>query len=184
MGTEGQDELQWYVLRAIGGRERKVKRHIENEVARLHLEESLASVLVPVEKTVGTRNGKKVMKEVLLYPSYVFIEAVLTPHVLELLRETPDALGFLAMSGEAPAPLRPAEVNRMLGRIDELVEQEGVLEVPFQVGEEVRVCDGPFNTFTGVVSEVHEEKCKLVVLVQIFDRKTPLELTFLQVERL
>lgn len=179
----GKEQLSWYVLRAIGGRERKVCQYLQNEVARLHYEEYVPSVLVPMEKVYQIRNGKKVSKERVFFPGYVFVEAMLVGEVKHFLRDAPDVLGFLTTPEGEPAPLRPAEVNRMLGKADELSAEEEMLTVPFSVGDVVRVVDGPFNTFAGIVSEVNEEKKKLIVMVKIFERKTPLELSYLQVEK-
>ncbi len=171
--------LQWYVLRVIGGRERRVRQYLENEANRLHLEEFLPTVHVPTERVYQIRNGKKVSKERVFLPGYVLIEASLVAEVEYMLKEAPDVLGFLTDHKGDPAQLREAEVNRMLGKS---VEEE-VLTVPFSVGDVVRVIDGPFNTFAGTVSEVNEEKRKLTVLVKIFERKTPLELSYMQVEK-
>lgn len=183
MAVEGQEQLQWYVLRVMGGRERKVCQHLQNEVARLHLEEYVSTVLVPLEKVYQIRNGKKVSKERVYFPSYVFVEAVLVGEVMHFLRDAPNVLGFLTTPEGDPSPLRPQEVNRILGKVDELSTEAEMLSVPFSVGDVVRVVDGPFNTFAGIVSEVNEEKKKLVVMVKIFERKTPLELSYLQVEK-
>lgn len=183
MADAGAEQLNWYVLRAIGGRERKVCQYLLNEVARLRYEEYVPNVLVPMEKVYQIRNGKKVSKERVYFPGYVFVEALLVGEIQHFLRDAPDVLGFLTTPDGVPSPLRPAEVNRMLGRVDELASEDELLTIPFSVGDVVRVIDGPFNTFAGIVSEVNEEKKKLVVMVKIFERKTPLELSFLQVEK-
>jgi len=175
---------KWYVLRAIGGKEKKVKELVENEVKRLKLDDFISQVLIPTEKVYQIRNGKKISKERIYYPGYVLIEAVLVGEIPHILRNIPNVLGFLGdpKTGE-PIPLRQVEVNRILGKVDELVEGEEELNVPFYVGETVKVIDGPFNSFTGVIEEVNEEKKKLKVMVKIFGRKTPLELSFMQVEK-
>ena len=110
------------------------------------------------------------------------IEAILTGEIPHILKNIPGVIGFLGASGE-PVPLRQAEVNRILGKVDELAGKEEELNVPFIVGESVTVIDGPFNSFTGVIEEINEEKKKLKVMVKIFGRKTPLELSFMQVEK-
>ena len=174
----------WYVLRAIGGKEKKVKEVIESEVARLNLQEYVSQVLIPTEKIYKIRNGKKISKERNFFPGYVIIEAVLTGEVPHILKNLPNVIGFLGSKGdELPTPLRPSEVNRILGKVDELAGVDEELNVPFVVGETVKVIDGPFNSFTGVIEEVNEEKKKLKVMVKIFGRKTPLELSFMQVEK-
>ena len=176
-------EKKWYVLRAIGGKENKVKEYIESEIARLNLKEYITQVLIPKEKVYQIRNGKKVSKERNFFPGYVLIEAVLVGEVTHILKNVPNVLGFLGSKGGDPIPLRLSEVNRILGKVDELAESDEELNVPFFVGETVKVIDGPFNSFSGVIEEVNDEKKKLKVMVKIFGRKTPLELSFMQVEK-
>ncbi len=176
-------EKKWYVLRAISGKEKKVKELIENEIARLHLEEYVSQVLIPTEKVYQIRNGKKISKERIFFPGYVLIEAQLVGEIPHILRNIPNVLGFLGTKGDEPTPLRMSEVNRILGKVDELAQTGEELTTPFYVGEPVKVIDGPFNGFTGVIEEVNEEKKKLKVMVKIFGRKTPLELSFMQVEK-
>lgn len=177
---------QWYVLRAIGGKEKKVKEYIELEIRNAGLENLVSSVLIPTEKVYQIRNGKKISKERISYPGYVLVEAVLEGEVPYILRNTPNVLGFLGNPNDATLgaiPLRPAEVNRILGRVDEMAEGEEINETPFLVGETVKVNDGPFASLNGVVEEVDNERKKLVVSVKIFGRKTPMELNFVQVEK-
>ncbi|HDJ34068.1 MAG TPA: transcription termination/antitermination factor NusG [Bacteroidetes bacterium] len=176
-------EKKWYVLRAIGGKEKKVKEYIESEVSRLNLQDYVSQVLIPTEKVYQIRNGKKVSKERNFFPGYVLVEAALMGEVAHVLRNVPNVMGFLGSKGGDPIPLRISEVNRILGKVDELAESDEEINVPFFVGETVKVIDGPFNSFTGVIEEVNEEKKKLKVMVKIFGRKTPLELSFLQVEK-
>lgn len=172
--------LQWYVLRAITGQEKKIKLHIESEVASLGFQAYVSQVLIPIEKVFQIRAGKKVSKEKNFYPGYVFVEADLTQgEVKYLLRHTPGVLGFLG-NGE-PEPLRQNEVMRLLGKVDELIENEEEVVGSFMVGESITVTDGPFNSFTGIIEEINHEKKKLRVTVKIFGRKTPLELNFSQV---
>jgi len=174
---------KWYVLRAIGGKEKKVKEYIDNEVARLKLEEYVSQVLIPTEKVYQIRSGKKISKERTFFPGYVLVEAALTGEIPHLLRNIPNVIGFLGSQDGEPVPLRKSEINRILGKVDELNASEEELNVPFFVGESVKVIDGPFNSFTGIIEEVNEEKKKLKVMVKIFGRKTPLELSFMQVEK-
>jgi len=177
-------EKKWYVLRAIGGKEKKAKEYIESEISRLNLQDYIAQVLIPTEKVYQIRNGKKISKERNYFPGYVLVEAALAGEIPHILRNIPNIIGFLGAEGEAnPTPLRPAEVNRILGKVDELDAGDEEISVPFYVGESVKVIDGPFNSFTGVIEEVNEEKKKLKVMVKIFGRKTPLELSFMQVEK-
>jgi transcription termination/antitermination protein NusG len=174
---------KWYVLRAIGGKEKKVKEYIDSEVARLKLEEYVSQVLIPTEKVYQIRAGKKVSKERTFFPGYILIEAILVGEVPHILRNIPNVLGFLGSTDGEPVPLRKSEINRILGKVDELASSDEELNVPFVVGETVKVIDGPFNSFSGVIEEVNGEKKKLKVMVKIFGRKTPLELSFMQVEK-
>jgi len=174
---------KWYVLRAISGKEKKVKEYIESEVASLKLQDYITQVLIPTEKVYQIRAGKKISKERTFFPGYVLVEAVLTGEVPHLLRNIPSALGFLGTQDGEPVPLRKTEINRILGKVDELNASEEELSIPFFVDEQVKVIDGPFVGFTGIIEEVNEEKKKLKVMVKIFGRKTPLELSFMQVEK-
>ncbi len=178
------NERKWYVLRAIGGKEKKAKEYIESEISRLNLEEYVSQVLIPTEKVYQIRNGKKISKERSYFPGYVLIEAALVGEIPHILKSIPNVIGFLGQQGEEkPSPLRMSEVNRILGKVDELEASEEEINTPYYVGESVKVIDGPFNSFTGVIEEVNEEKKKLKVMVKIFGRKTPLELSFMQVEK-
>ncbi len=174
---------KWYVIRAISGKEKKVKQYIESEINRLKLNDFVSQVLIPTEKIYQIKEGKKVSKERSYLPGYVLIEANLTGEIPHIIQNIIGVINFLGSKGEAPQPLRPAEVNRLLGKVDELADTEEILNIPFVVGETVKVIDGPFNTFSGVIEEVNEEKKKLKVMVKIFGRKTPLELSYMQVEK-
>jgi transcriptional antiterminator NusG len=175
---------KWYVVRAISGKEKKVKEYIEMEIGRLNMTDYVAQVLIPTEKIYQIRNGKKVSKERNFFPGYVLVEAALEGEVVHTLKSIPNVIGFLgAEKGGEPLPLRQSEVNRILGKVDELAESEEELNIPFIVGETVKVIDGPFNNFTGLIEEINEEKKKLKVMVKIFGRKTPLELSYMQVEK-
>jgi len=176
-------EKKWYVLRAIGGKEKKVKEYIESEIANYKLQEYVSQVLIPAEKVYQIRNGKKISKERNFFPGYVLIEAALVGEIPHILKNVPNVIGFLTDREDEPTPLRSSEVNRILGKVDELTEANEEINIPFFVGETVKVSDGPFNGFTGVIEEVNEDKRKLKVMVKIFGRKTPLELSFLQVEK-
>ena len=178
----GDQVKKWYVIRAMSGGEKKVKQYLESEISRLGLQEFISQVLIPTEKVYTVQKGKKVSKERSYLPGYVLIEAVLVGEIPHIIRNIPGVLGFLGSKDE-PVPLRPAEVNRILGKVDELSEQGAELSVPFIVGETVTVTDGPFNSFSGVIEEINNEKKKLKVMVKIFGRKTPLELSFMQVAK-
>ena len=155
--------MKWYVVRAIGGQENKVKSYIETEISRLGLSDFVSQVLVPKEKVIQIRDGRKINKEKVYFPGYIMVEANL--------------------AGE-PVPMRRSEVNRMLGKVDELAIQDENIAIPFTPGETVKVIDGPFNGFDGTIEKVNEEKRKLEVMVKIFGRKTPLELSYMQVEKI
>ncbi len=174
---------KWYVLRAIGGKEKKVKEYVESEISRLDLRDYIGQVLIPTEKVYQIRNGKKVSKERNYLPGYVLVEAALVGEIPHILKGIPNVIGFLTDNNNEPTPLRMSEVNRILGKVDELNETDEEINVPFFVGETVKVIDGPFNGFNGIIEDVNEEKKKLKVMVKIFGRKTPLELSFMQVEK-
>ncbi len=177
-----QQVKKWYVIKAISGSEKKVKNYLESEIKRLKIEDYVSQILIPTERVYQIRKGKKISAERNYFPGYVLIEAVLVGEVPHIIKNVPGVLGFLGSKSE-PVPLRQAEVNRILGKVDELSEKDEEINVPFIVGETVKVTDGPFNSFSGVIEEINEEKKKLKVMVKIFGRKTPLELSFMQVEK-
>jgi len=175
---------RWYVLRVIGGKEKKVKEYIENEVASLGLQDYVSQVLIPTEKIYQVRNGKKISKERNFFPGYVMIEAALVGEIPHMLRDITNVIGFLGETkGGDPVPMRQSEINRILGTVDELSEQPEEINIPYVVGESVKVTDGPFNGFTGVIEEVNNDKKRVKVIVKVFGRQTPLELSFMQVEK-
>lgn len=175
---------KWYVVRTAGGKEKKVKEYIDNEIKRLNLENSISQVLIPTEKIYQVKNGKKISKERIFYPGYILIEAVLTGEIQNLITDINFVAGFLGETkGGEPVPLRPSEINRILGRVDEQAEKDEENMTPYLVGEAVKVIDGPFNGFKGTIEEVLEDKKKLKVMVKIFGRDTRLELGFVQVEK-
>ena len=175
-------EKKWYVLRAISGKETKVKEYLDADIKNSGLGEYVSQVLIPTEKTYQVRNGKKVLKERNYLPGYVLVEANLVGEVAHHLRNTPNVLGFLG-GLDNPTPLRQVEVNRILGTVDELQEITEDLTIPYEVGDTVKVAEGPFSGFNGIIEEVNTDKKKLKVMVKIFGRKTPLELGFMQVEK-
>lgn len=175
---------KWYVIRAVSGQENKVKNYIETEISRLGMSDYVSQVLVPTEKVVQIKDGKRSTKERVYFPGYVMIEANLTGEIPHIIKSVTSVIGFLGETkGGDPVPLREAEVNRMLGRVDELAVKVDSGIIPYTVGETVKVIDGPFNGFNGTVENINEEKRKLEVMVKIFGRKTPLELSFMQVEK-
>ena len=175
-------EKKWYVLRAVSGKESKVKEYLDADIKHGNLGDYVSQVLIPTEKTYQVRNGKKIVKERTYLPGYVLVEAALVGEVAHHLRNTPNVIGFLG-GMDHPVPLRQSEVNRILGTVDELQEGGEDLNIPYTVGETVKVSVGPFSGFSGVIEEVSAEKRKLKVMVKIFGRKTPLELGFTDVEK-
>ena len=175
--------MKWYVLRSVSGKEGKVKEYLE---ALMKKDELLAAnvgeILLPTEKYAQLRNGKRVVKEKLFLPGYVLIEANLQGEVAHTLRFMPNVLGFLG-GLDNPTPVRQADINRILGTAEDITIKSEDVAIPFTVDEAVKVTDGPFNVFSVIVEEVNAEKRKLKVMVKIFGRKTPLELSYNQVEK-
>ena len=175
---------KWYVVRAVSGQENKIKAYIEQEVNRVGMGDYISQVLVPTEKVVSIKDGKKVSKDKVYFPGYVMVEANLTGEIPHIIKSITGVIGFLGETkGGEPVPLRMAEVNRMLGRVDELSVTTENVNIPFSIDETVKVIDGPFNGFNGTIEKINEDKRKLEVMVKIFGRKTPLELAFMQVEK-
>lgn len=182
--TVGEVNKRWYVVRAISGKENGVKDYLEMEVNRLKMNDYFGQILIPTEKVFQIRNGKKISKEKAYLPGYVLVEAALVGEVPHVIKGIPNVIGFLgAEKGGDPMPMRQAEVNRILGKVDELSETEEEMKIPFVVGESVKVIDGPFNNFNGTIDEINEDKKKLKVMVKIFGRKNLVELSYMQVEK-
>jgi len=174
---------KWYVLRTFSGHEKKVRRYLESEIDRLNLEDDISEILIPTETVFEMRGGKKKTKEKTFFPGYIMMHCDLTPRLREMAEGLPSVIGFLtAGTGDDPTPLRPDEVQRILGKMDRAEEMGEQPEIPFKVGDPVQVVDGPFDSFNGFVEEVYPEKMKVKVMVSIFGRKTPVELDYLQVE--
>ncbi len=178
-----ETNFKWYVLRAVSGKEAKVKEYVDASCKNTELGQYVSQVLIPTEKVYQIRNGKRIVKERSYLPGYVLIEANLIGEIPHILRNTPNVLGFLGEKNNVPTPVRQSEINRILGKVDELQEADMEMIVPYAIGESIRVTHGPFNGFTGVIEEVLNDKKKLKVMVTIFDRKTPLELSFTEVEK-
>ncbi len=181
-------EYKWYVVRAVSGQEKKVKGYLENEIARQQLEEFIPQVLIPSEKVMEMRNGKKRVRERNFFPGYIMISADLSNgEAYHTINSIPGIIGFLGADDGGPAkkpiPLRPTEVNRILGKVEETEDEDIKLDTPYMMGEEVKVMDGPFSGFIGNIEEVFEERKKLKVMVKIFGRNTPVELNYMQVEK-
>jgi transcriptional antiterminator NusG len=175
---------KWYVVRAISGKENKIKEMIESEVLHSGMKNHVDQVLIPTEKVYQIRKGKKVSKERSFFPGYILLQANLIGELPHIIKNLTGVIGFLGETkGGDPVPLRASEVSRILGTVDDLAESDEELNIPFIVGEAVKVIDGPFNSFSGLIEEINAEKKKLKVMVKIFGRKTPLELSYMQVEK-
>ena len=174
--------MSWYVLRAVSGKEAKVKEYIDAEIKNGRLAGNVSQVLIPTEKVVSVRNGKRVVKERNYLPGYVLVEARLVGEIPHELRNTPNVLGFLG-GMDHPTPLRESEVNRILGKVDEMQEDAVDVVIPYSVGESVKVTEGPFSGFSGVIEKVDNEKKKVTVTVKVFGRSTGLDLGFMQIEK-
>jgi len=173
---------KWYVLRAVSGKEAKVKEYIEAEIKHnALLSQYVSQVLIPMEKHASMRNNKRVVKEKISLPGYVLVEAELKGDVAHTLRFMPNVLGFLG-GLDNPTPVRQSDINRILGTAED-TEVVDDMNIPYLVDETVKVTDGPFSGFSGIIEEVNAEKHKLKVMVKIFGRKTPLELSFSQVSK-
>lgn len=178
-------ENKWYALRVVSGQERKLKEYLDNEIKRSGWTDRIKQVLVPTEKVYKIQNGKKVIKERNFFPGYILVEALersLSGEVLSTLTGVTGVIHFLGK--ENPTPLRTSEVNRILGKVDEMQEVGESVNEPFIIDETVKIIDGPFNDFKGTIEEIFEEKKKLKVIVKIFGRRTPVEVNFMQVEKL
>jgi transcriptional antiterminator NusG len=174
--------LRWYVVHAYSNFEGHVKRSLEDRIKRAGMEEKFGEILVPTEEVVEMREGQKRRSERKFFPGYVLVQMEMDDETWHLVKSVPKVLGFIGGSSDKPAPISDAEAEAILNRVQEGVEKPRP-KVLFEVGEVVRVCDGPFNDFNGVVEEVNYEKSRLLVAVQIFGRSTPVELEFHQVEK-
>ena len=175
--------MKWYVLRAVSGKEAKVKEYLEKAIVNNDvLKDNVGEILLPTEKYAVLRNGKRVIKEKLYLPGYVLIQARLQGEMAHTLRFMPNVLGFLG-GLDNPSPVKQADINRILGSAEESTIEVAEVAVPYNVDDAVKVTDGPFSGFSGIIEEVNAEKRKLRVMVKIFGRKSPLELSFSQVEK-
>lgn len=174
------ENAKWYVLKSISGKEQKVKEYIETACKTAGLDQYVSQVLIPTEKVVSLRNGKRVVKDKVLLPGYVLVECDLSDECYPRLRNVPNVLGFLSNTrNQKPSPVRQAEINKLFGTDEPVIEE--MVEENFIVGEKIKVTDGPFAGFNGDIEEVLADKKKLKVIITIFDRQTPMELSFNQV---
>ncbi len=185
-------EMKWYVLRTAGGKEKKAKEYLEKEIERSGLQDQVGQVLVPVKKEIVTKNGKRKAVDKLLFPGYVLIQAELTPRLENIVRNlVPGMSGFLTEKRTAngaqferiSVPLRDEEVQAILGNQDENADSAAETVVNCEIGDSVRITGGPFSGFTGIVDSILEDRSKIKVIVEIFGRKTQVELSFTQVTK-
>jgi len=174
---------RWYVVHVYSGFEKKVAAAIKETAEKRGLGELIEEVLVPTEEVIEVKRGQKVNTEQKFFPGYMLIKADMNDDVWHMVKNTPKVTGFLGGGGNKPQPITEAEANRLLKQIEEGADRPRP-GISFEIGEQVRVCDGPFNSFNGTVEEIDEEKSRLKVLVSIFGRATPVELEFAQVEKI
>jgi transcriptional antiterminator NusG len=172
-------DVKWYAVRTYSGHERKVKEHIDKEVEKQGIKEKLPTVHIPYEKFVEVKDGKKKSRVKNAFPGYILVEAVLDKQTKSIILDTPSIIGFLGVKDE-PTPLRPDEVKRILE--DGQEEKRMSVKAPFEVGNTVKITDGPFSSLTGTVQEINAEKMKVKVLIGFFGRSTPTEFDFSQVK--
>jgi transcriptional antiterminator NusG len=176
------EDARWYIIHAYSGFEKKVAQSIREQAASKGMADMFEEVLVPVEEVVEMRRGKKVNAERKFFPGYVLAKMVMTDESYHLVKNTSKVTGFLG-SGNKPAPITQAEADRILHQVQEGIERPKP-SITFEIGEQVRVADGPFTSFNGYVEEVDEDRARLKVAVSIFGRATPVELEYTQVEKL
>jgi transcriptional antiterminator NusG len=185
VNTPAPQDTKWYVLRVVSGKEKKIKEYLDKEIRLSGWGNAILQVLCPVEKVFKVQAGKKVLREKILFPGYLMLEAAdgkLTDDMIQTIKNVTSVIHFLGK--DHPTALRKSEVNKMFGKMDEVTEQGIGYAEPYIVGETVKIIDGPFNDFNGTVEEVNEEKKKLKVVVKIFGRATPVELNYMQVEKI
>jgi transcriptional antiterminator NusG len=173
--------MKWYIIHAYSGFERKVRESLESRVQAFGLQNKIGKVLIPTESVTEVRGGKKYTSERMFYPGYVLVEMDMDDHVWHVVKSTPRVTGFVG-TGQQPTPLSEEEVNHIVYKVADSREKPK-LKVKFEKGETVRIGEGPFATFTGIVDDVNEDRETLKVMVTIFGRSTPVELEFGQVEK-
>lgn len=179
-----ESENKWFVLRVLSGKERKIKDYLDIEIRRSGWGNVITQIMCPVEKVFKVVGGKKVMREKILFSGYILLEATtsrLSDDMIQAIKNVSGVIHFLGK--DHPDALRKSEVNKMFGKMDEMADSGVVMSDPFVIGEPVKIIDGPFNDFNGTIEEINDEKKKLRVVVKIFGRSTPVELSYMQVEK-
>ncbi len=188
--TKLETGAKWYVLKVITGQEKKVQSYIEAEFSKGELSKIEIKVLIPIEKVYEVKRGKKKVKEKQLFPGYILLYVDLkdSSQAAHIIGGVPGVLGFMSDRGwgisKKPVPLRKSEINVILGKVEENKDEVEYLERSFIVGEKVKVIDGPFSGFTGDIQAVYEDRKKVDVIVRIFERTTPVELSYVQIEKI
>jgi transcriptional antiterminator NusG len=175
--VEGRD---WYVIHSYSGYENKVKTNLEQRIESMGMQDKIFQVVVPTEEEIEVRDGQRRITEKKIFPGYILVEMLMTDDSWYTVRNTPGVTGFVGM-GKKPTPLRPEEVQRIMERME---EEAPKIKVTFRPGQRVRIIDGPFTDFVGSVDDIDMDKSKVRVLVSFFGRDTPVELDFLQVEKM
>ncbi|RLC63183.1 MAG: transcription termination/antitermination protein NusG [Chloroflexi bacterium] len=177
--SEPEDDRAWYVVHCYSGYENKVKHNLEQRIETMQMQDQIFQVVIPTEDEMEVRDGKRRVVERRVFPGYILVQMVLTDDSWYVVRNTPGVTGFVGM-GNKPTPLRPEEVQAIMKRME---AEAPKIKVTFKPGQKVRIIDGPFNEFIGVVDEIDMDRAKVQVLVSFFGRETPVELDFLQVEK-
>ena len=173
--------MKWYIVQAYSGFEKKVIESIKDELKKNKLEDNLGEILVPTHQITEVKKGKRTKKERKYFPGYVLLKVELTKQIYHLIKNLSKVSGFLG-SGDKPTPISDNEIQRILGQVSENADSQKS-GISFEIGEKVKVCDGPFASFNGLIEEIDEEKSRLKVSVSIFGRATPVDLEFHQVEK-
>jgi transcriptional antiterminator NusG len=172
-------EKRWYVVHVFTGQEDKIKAFLQTEIERLKLSEKFGQILIPSEEVIEMKDGRKRIKNRVFFPGYMLIEMELDKETQHLILNSPNIINFVGPKNY-PTPLQKHEIDRILGKVDEVSDQK-LVEVPFKLDDTIKIIDGPFKDFTGFIKEINREKRKLKVMVSIFGRSTPVEVDFLQV---
>jgi transcription termination/antitermination protein NusG len=177
--TDAPEGPAWYVIHCYSGYENKVRHNLEQRIETMGMKDRIFDVVIPTQEEIEVKDGKRRTVERHIFPGYVLVNMLLTEESWYVVRNTPGVTGFVGM-GNNPTPLRPEEVSQIIRRME---AEAPTVKVTYKVGERVRIIDGPFNDFRGVVSEIDMERTKVRVMVSFFGRETPVELDFLQVEK-